>query len=215
MFEFNTIAVGALAVSVVCSLTYVGFFQLQPVTPARAAIKTTATGALVVAALAGGVSVLFAVALGVATLGDYVKTFRSERSLMAAIALSGLMQVLTCIWFARELWVGIETPLVAILGVFGMTGGFFALVWPKLGARAAVVVPFMLTSLALFSLGLGAAPGRPLLMLGVMFYLLSLLLLGCELILFHGSYRFLRIVGPVIWVFYHAGLVLMTIGGAE
>jgi len=213
MYDFNALAMAALVISIASSLTYVAYFQLRAVSLSRRLSKTTATAALAVAAWAGGVSLIFCIALLLAAVGDYFKSYRSERSLAIAIIASGGMQVLVCIWFAAVLWRGIDAPMVAILGVFGIAGGFFVMILPHFGRRVILLLPYFVTSLALLTLGLGASPDRPYLMTGIALYLVSLILLGFELILFADRYKFLLIVGPVIWVLYYAGLVLMMIGG--
>ncbi|QIK40786.1 lysoplasmalogenase family protein [Pontivivens nitratireducens] len=214
MFEYTPLADAALAISVVSSLLYVVYYQLRAVTIQRALSKTVATGALVVAAWAGGVSLLYVGALIFAVIGDYMKSLRSERSFGFAIAATVGMQVLVCFWFAQVLWIGIEAPLVAVVGILGIFGGGFVLIWPRLGSRKSMMVPFAVTSIIMLTLGLGASPGRPELILGVILYLLSLILIGFELVFFNDRYRFLRISGPIVWMLYYSGLILMMIGGA-
>ncbi|WP_185802862.1 hypothetical protein [Pontivivens nitratireducens] len=214
MFEYTPLADAALAISVVSSLLYVVYYQLRAVTIQRALSKTVATGALVVAAWAGGVSLLYVGALILAVIGDYMKSLRTERSLGFAIAATVGMQVLLCFWFAQVLWIGIEAPLVAVVGILGIFGGGFVLIWPRLGARKSMMVSFAVTSIVMLTLGLGASPGRPELILGVIFYLLSLILIGFELVFFSDRYSFLRISGPIVWMLYYSGLILMMIGGA-
>lgn len=215
MYEFNAFTITALVISLISSAIYVGYFQMRAVSVSRSVSKTVATLALAVAAWVGGVSVLFCAALLLCSVADYLKSFRNDRLFFVAVMASAGMQILTCIWFVFVLWVGIEAPLVGILGVFGVSGGFFAMVWPKLKGGNLLLIPYFFCTMVLFSLGLGASPGRPILMLGLTFYLVTLLLLGFEVILFDKKYQFLRVVGPVIWVFYHKGLTLMMIGGAE
>ncbi|SOH95412.1 YhhN-like protein [Monaibacterium marinum] len=215
MYEINAFTIAALVISLISSVIYVGYFQLRAVSVPRSVSKTMSILALAVAAWLGGVSELFCVGLLLCAVADCLKSLRSDRLFFVAVIASASMQLLTCIWFVFVLWVGIEAPLVGILGVFGVSGGFFAMVWPKLKGGNLLLIPYFFCTMLLFSLGLGASPGRPLLMLGLTFYLITLLLLGFEVILFNKKYRFLRVVGPIIWVFYHAGLTLMMIGGAE
>lgn len=212
MSGFTPLALSALAISVISSLTYVGYFQLRAVSVPRTFSKTLATAGLAVASAVQGLPLVFTMAMALAAGADYLKSFRDDHRLNLAIGVSATMHILLCIWFGVYLWVGIKAPLAGILGFTGIAGGFFALVWPRLRPSLFMLLPYFLCCLAVFYLGLGATPGRPLLAVGLISYLLSLMLLGVELVLFHGQYRYLRIVGPIIWMLYYCGLLAMMAG---
>ncbi|QPH54688.1 hypothetical protein I0K15_02590 [Pontivivens ytuae] len=203
------------ALSCAGSLAYVGYYQLRSVSVPRMLAKVTATGGLALTALLLERGWLLVAALGVAALADYVKTFRTEATLMTAISLSSIFNVLLSMWFLTEHWSGLGAPFVAAGALAGIAGGYAILVWPHMGRLRGIVLPYMVTVLVAVLTGLGAGESDPLLTIGVLLYMLSVILLGFELMLFHNEYRFLRVVGPMIWLLYYSGLAFFVLGGGR
>ncbi len=205
----------AAALSCAGSLAYVGYYQLRSVSVPRMLAKVTATAGLALTALLLERGGLLVAALAVAAVADYVKSFRTEATLMTAISFSSIFNVLLSMWFVTEHWDGLSAPFVAAGALTGIVGGYAILVWPHMGHLRGIVLPYMVTVLVAVLTGLGAGGSDPLLAVGVLAYMLSMILLGFELMLFHNEYRFLRVVGPMIWLLYYTGLALFVLGGGR
>ncbi|RED13937.1 lysoplasmalogenase family protein [Pontivivens insulae] len=198
--------------SVACSAAYVGYFQMAPVSRARLATKTGATACLAIFAFTIGSSFILVTALALATVADAMKASRSEHGYVGSMGIFLFVNLLIALDIYVYHWVGFQAIFVQVAALVGICAGYTILIWPYLGAHRKIVLPYTVSVLLIFILAMGSSMDAAMLKVGAVLIVICNGLLGIEMMMFNRSYMILRMLGPVIWLSYYFGLVLVVLG---
>lgn len=207
------ILIGALVVSVLCSLFYLAFVQLAPPSGAKTMGKCGANGLLCVASLALEGPLALSIALLLFTFADGITTVNRSKRLLGYAMLSGaLAQVSVAVLFWTN-WSGLRLNqtegAIVVIGAYGF--GMLTLLWPKLGGlRSMTIVYLAIVAWALF-LAMGLAEEHGLAVVGMVLFTLSTSVHAVEQFFLEPPNPLIRWTAPVIWVSHHSFTLCLTL----
>ena len=199
-----------VAISVVAASAYFVWFRLRAPSRRRTLVKSSAAVALGLASALSTAPLTLTLFYATAALGDAFLSREDDEGFHSALATALLSQIFLSLALTT-VWIGIDAPVAAMLGLVGIWVGYFMLIWGGLRRRRLTIMAYSLGSLVVMYLALGTSTNGQLAVFATLLYVMGQVLLALEYFLLDKGSLEARLAGHAIWICYYVSLLLFLV----